>query len=67
VQPATFAGTGRPEESLSLWGYYVRTIGETYANFHGRARRKEYWDTGLFYSIFLVLLVIVWARRPSYH
>ena len=30
-------------ESTGLWSYFVRTLTSNYANFRGRARRKEYW------------------------
>jgi uncharacterized membrane protein YhaH (DUF805 family)/cold shock CspA family protein len=45
-------------ESTSLWSYFVRTITSNYANFTGRARRKEYWGFVLFWSIMAVLIIV---------
>ncbi len=36
--------------------YAVQTITKNYANFNGRARRKEYWGTMLVYMIVAVIL-----------
>jgi uncharacterized membrane protein YhaH (DUF805 family) len=38
--------------------YYLKAL-KNYANFSGRARRKEYWLFTLFHLILLTLLVIV--------
>lgn len=40
---------------LSLWGYFVRAITKNYANFSGRARRKEYWGFVLFNMLISVI------------
>jgi cold shock CspA family protein len=37
--------------STGLWRYFTRSLMASYANFHGRARRKEYWGYLLFYII----------------
>lgn len=38
-----------------LFGYFRRAIGASYANFRGRARRKEYWGFVLFAALAMVL------------
>lgn len=47
-----YATTTEPKE-LSIWGYFVRSLTKKYATFTGRARRKEYWGTILFFGIIL--------------
>jgi len=42
------------EPRLSLWGYFVKCM-KNYANFKGRARRREYWG----FFLFLCLIMIV--------
>lgn len=42
-------------ESTGLWSYFVRTLTSNYANFRGRARRKEYWGYVLFMTILMVI------------
>ncbi|WP_439327593.1 DUF805 domain-containing protein [Lonepinella sp. BR2357] len=44
-------------KNTSLWAYFVRSMTKNYANFKGRSRRKEFWGTTLFASIFFWLLV----------
>ena len=49
--PASFgrdAVVAEPE-STGIWSYFIRTLTSNYANFRGRARRKEYWGYVLFY------------------
>lgn len=42
-------------ENLSLFGYFVKCY-KNYANFKGRARRREYWGFILFYyAVFFIL------------
>lgn len=53
-----YAGGAPQGESLSIWQYYVRVIGEKYAGFQGRATRKEYWSFVLFYIIFFILAMV---------
>ncbi len=38
--------------------YYLKVL-QNYANFNGRARRKEYWMFGLFQLIFVILAMIL--------
>ena len=46
------------QASTGLWSYFWAGITTNYANFHGRARRKEYWGFVLFYVLGMILLVI---------
>ena len=46
------------EDELTLWGYFKRCFTEKYADFTGRARRKEYWGFTLWYSLLLALIQI---------
>ncbi len=39
--------------------WYLKVVKENYANFQGRARRKEYWMFLLFNIIFLVLAMVL--------
>ena len=45
--------------STGLWSYSWEGVTRNYANFRGRARRKEYWGFVLFYIIAILLLSIV--------
>lgn len=42
-------------ESTGLWSYFTRGLTSNYANFRGRARRKEYWGYYLFWTILLAI------------
>lgn len=46
-------------EDTGLWSYFIRTLTINYANFHGRARRKEYWGFTLFMILAFVGLCFV--------
>jgi uncharacterized membrane protein YhaH (DUF805 family)/cold shock CspA family protein len=51
--------TQAPPEETGLWSYFIRTLTANYANFRGRARRKEYWGFVLFLVLaFFALLVV---------
>lgn len=52
-----FNASNSTEEELSLFGYFKKCI-KNYANFKGRARRKEYWGYSLFLAIFYFVIVI---------
>ena len=39
--------------------WYLKVVAENYANFEGRARRKEYWMFVLFNSIISVILNMI--------
>ncbi|MGE0501152.1 MAG: DUF805 domain-containing protein [Rhizobiaceae bacterium] len=43
-------------ESTGLFSYFVRAFTTNYANFRGRARRKEYWGFFLFWWIAVFVL-----------
>lgn len=43
-------------ESTGLWRYFIRGLTANYANFSGRARRKEYWG---YYLFFMILFMVV--------
>lgn len=40
--------------TTGLFGYFRRAIGANYANFRGRARRKEYWGFVLFATLLMI-------------
>jgi uncharacterized membrane protein YhaH (DUF805 family)/cold shock CspA family protein len=55
-------------EDTGLWSYFVRTLTSNYANFRGRARRKEYWGYVLFLTILLMIVIgvgIAWDNRAG--
>lgn len=54
--PSASASAG--PESTGLWSYFWRGITSNYANFRGRARRKEYWGFYLFWIAFFVLAAV---------
>jgi len=41
--------------------WYLKVMRDNYANFNGRARRKEYWMFSLFYFLFLMVAGIIGA------
>ncbi len=43
-----------PEDDLSMWQYFIRALQDKYADFQGRARRKEYWSFILFYMLIVI-------------
>jgi uncharacterized membrane protein YhaH (DUF805 family)/cold shock CspA family protein len=47
--------------STGLWGYFVRALTANYANFRGRARRKEYWGFYLFWMLSFAALMVLGA------
>jgi uncharacterized membrane protein YhaH (DUF805 family) len=51
---------GSQGENLGLFGYFVKCL-KNYANFKGRARRKEYWGYTLFYTIIYFISVLIAA------
>ncbi len=52
---------GEIEPDLGFFGYFGRAITAYYANFSGRARRKEYWSFMVVPVLVLVLLGVVMA------
>jgi len=62
VVPGAAAQFGRDAiaaepESTGLWSYFIRGLTTNYANFRGRARRKEYWGYVLFLLIFAAIVI----------
>lgn len=45
-----------PPPELGLWEYFIAGLTRNYANFNGRARRKEYWGFVLFSLLGLVAI-----------
>ena len=39
--------------------WYLKVMRDNYANFSGRARRKEYWMFALFQAIIMIVLLIL--------
>ena len=44
-------------ENTDLWSYFWRGLTANYVNFHGRARRKEYWGFCLFWTLLFMVLM----------
>ena len=40
----------------ALFTYFIEAFTKNYANFKGRARRKEYWGFTLFYALIFAIL-----------
>lgn len=55
------AGQGSPgqDRATGLWGHFWTSITANYANFRGRARRKEYWGFAIFYTLGMIALAAV--------
>ena len=41
--------------------WYLKVMRDNYANFKGRARRKEYWMFTLFFTLFLIASIFIMA------
>ena len=41
--------------------WYLKVMRDNYANFSGRARRKEYWMFTLFFTLFLIASIFIMA------
>ena len=46
-------------EEIALWEYAISAVKDNYANFSGRARRREYWGFTLFAYISIIILNIL--------
>lgn len=46
---------------MSLFDYFKKSYTENVFNFKGRARRKEYWGTELFYLLFFIPIFIIFG------
>lgn len=55
---AVAGATPVAQASTGLWGYFRRAITSNYADFSGRARRKEYWGYALFWIIVMFVLCL---------
>ena len=56
---STRSDPGNKEVELSMIGYFKKVVIHNYANFKGRARRKEYWMFALSYFLLFILAMIV--------
>ena len=52
------AAASSPPPSQSLFGYFRSCIAGNYANFRGRARRKEYWGFVLFFALTVIFVTV---------
>lgn len=59
AMPAAAYATAVPLKSDGLWTYFTRALTKNFAQFHGRARRAEYWGYVLFATIFYVAALLV--------
>lgn len=50
---------GKAEENYNAFDWWKKVVFENYANFSGRARRKEYWYFVLFNVIISIVLGII--------
>ena len=41
--------------------WYLKVMRDNYANFNGRARRKEYWMFTLFFTLFFIASIFIMA------
>jgi uncharacterized membrane protein YhaH (DUF805 family) len=58
----------KPKDRMSIWDYFMEAITDNYFDFHGRARRKEYWSFYLFFLfIFLFFLANLLNNFLSTH
>lgn len=68
TRPASPAPTAAIEPDRSLFAYFLRASTNYYANFNGRARRKEYWGFTLYYwLLFVILMVVIATGLASSH
>ena len=55
---STYQKSLQPEEK-SLWRYFVEAFTKNYVNFSGRASRREYWGSLLFFMLIQLVLFLV--------
>ena len=53
-------------EEIALWEYAISAVKVNYANFSGRARRREYWGFTLFAYISIIILTILAKSIPIF-
>lgn len=46
-------------EGTGMWSYFTRALSANYANFRGRARRKEYWSFVLFWWLAAGAIILI--------
>ncbi|MEQ8300841.1 MAG: DUF805 domain-containing protein [Hyphomonas sp.] len=59
VMPAAAYAAAVPMKGDGLWTYFTRALTKNFVQFHGRARRSEYWGYVLFATIFYVAALFV--------
>ena len=57
--------TAPHSEDLSEWSYFVRCITTKYADFSGRAHRKEWWSFILFQALILIVPLMLFFKPLS--
>lgn len=50
-----------PSTNTGMWSYFQDALTANYANFRGRARRKEYWSYYLFWMIAFIVICLAGA------
>lgn len=63
--PVQFGRAADPGEALGLFGYFKKVMTSHFANFSGRARRKEYWSFALFAMLALIAAVGIGMAADS--
>ena len=60
AQPRHFGrqATVAAPTDTGMWGYFRNGLTVNYANFRGRARRKEYWSYCLFWTIAFIVVAL---------
>jgi len=49
-------GRRKQKDNMSFWDYFLEAYTDNYADFNGRARRKEYWSFQLITLFFMVIV-----------
>ncbi|MDI9312817.1 MAG: DUF805 domain-containing protein [Limnohabitans sp.] len=50
---------GKSEENYNAIDWWKKVVFENYANFNGRARRKEYWNFQLINIVSILIIVVI--------
>lgn len=60
------SAVSKRRDTIGLWSYFWRGLTGNYADFRGRARRKEYWGYFLFWLIALLAVIAAgWAADAA--
>ncbi|WP_430404572.1 DUF805 domain-containing protein [Hyphomonas sp.] len=59
AMPTASYAAAVPQKGDGLWTYFTRALTKNFAQFHGRARRSEYWGYVLFATIFYFVALII--------